>query len=356
MPLQIAIDLADSFLAVHPPETLAWNWEPAVFLVGLDALRAHKSRFLQPIVDYHRAWARRRLPSIDRSDRCAPALTALSISPQFSEGLQQANAVAQYIEHANKNSLGALDHLGQSWFRWVYPPSIWVDSLMMYGVFAARYGAHLRATGDEKRATMLSDFAATQPIAFAKVLQDPHSGLFLHAFWTHHARVMPDRGTFWLRGNGWALVAMQEIASALGDHPRVPEIKAICAHLARGLASAQRADGGWDVLVGRSPLARDDTSGAALIAHGFFRGVRDGVLPPEFWALGARAIEFVERHVVRAHSDRAMALKNMSGPTNALPAWTYRWVPQVTNSPYGIGAYLLAASQRALGPPTNSTR
>jgi unsaturated rhamnogalacturonyl hydrolase len=275
--------------------------------------------------------------------------------PYFPEAIVQIDAVASYLEHASRNAHGALDHLGQSWFRMLYPPSIWVDSLMMYGVFCARWAAHLRARGDLARASVFADFAARQPIAFGKVLQDPHSGLFLHAVWTHNARVMPGPGTYWLRGNGWALVAMQEIASTLGDHSRVPEIKALCAHLARGLASAQRTDGGWDVLIGRSPLARDDTAGAALVARGFFCGVRDRLLAPEFWALGERAMDFVDRSFVRSRDGRAVSLKDMSGPTNALPAWTYRFVPQITNGPYGVGAYLLAASAREGGSLAKNT-
>jgi unsaturated rhamnogalacturonyl hydrolase len=88
------------------------------------------------------------------------------------------------------------NHLGSSVEGRFYPRSVWVDSVMMYGIFSGCYGS---AAGDAQ----IYDFARRQPALFAKYLQDPQDKLFYRYYWTRRQHTYPKRKIFWGRGNGW---------------------------------------------------------------------------------------------------------------------------------------------------------
>ncbi|HEU4410128.1 MAG TPA: glycoside hydrolase family 88 protein [Polyangiaceae bacterium] len=332
---------ADRYVALHPPRRLGWGWEAGVFLHALCELRRAdpiaSARYGGYVRDYHARWARRGAPPIDQSDRCAPALSALALAQGDGDGvgLAAASAVARYLKGAPREACGALNHTGHSWLSALYPRSIWVDSLMMYGVFAARWGAW---AGDPA----LVDFAARQVGAFAAKLQDARTGLFRHAWLTRLGRAVPAAEAYWLRGNGWVLAAGAQIAAALpAGHPEAPAIVAALRRLAGGLVRYQRPDGQWETILNEPGRSYPEASGTALVACGLGRGVADGWLEPALLAPAARAYEGLRARLVETPS--GLCLLGVSGPTNALPKFTYRLVPTRRDLGYGVGAYLLAS-------------
>jgi unsaturated rhamnogalacturonyl hydrolase len=349
---------ADRYAALRPPRRLGWGWDEGVFLHALCELRradpAAAARYGGYVRDYHARWARRGAPPVDRSDRCAPALSALALAQDDGDhvGLAAASAVARYLKAAPREAPGALNHTGHSWLGALYPRSIWVDSLMMYGVFAARWGAWAEDPG-------LVDFAARQVGAFASTLQDARTGLFRHAWLTGPGRAVPAAEAYWLRGNGWVLAAGAQILGALpAGHPEAGAIVGALGRLAGGLGRHQRPDGQWGTVLNDPGRSYPETSGTALVAYGLGRGALEGWLGPAMLARAERAYAGVSARLVETPS--GLRLPGVSGPTNALPGFTYRLVPTRRDSGYGVGAFLLAsiamadasaAGARVGGPP-----
>lgn len=329
MPIDRALRLVDAELARTPAHARVWGWEDAVFLRGVDALRPFAPRMTRALVDAHRAFVRRGLPTIDRADVCAPAISALAVAAELPAAMASAERVAAYLATAPRNRVGGVDHLGRSPLRWLYPSSLWVDSLAMSVTFAARWGA-------ETRDATFVDFAASQPIVYAAALQDDDTGLFRHAYLVRARRAVP-RG-FWLRGNAWALASLVDIVEVTPpDHADRDRLVAIARRLARALATTP-----WDRLLGG-----DDTAGAALVAYALAKGARLGALDPALRDAAASAFARADARVVE--TPRGLSMRGITGPTNALPAFAYRLVPEAPDAPYGIGAYALAAAELERG-------
>ncbi|PCC68736.1 Rhamnogalacturonyl hydrolase YesR [Nannocystis exedens] len=344
--LEPGLALARAYMRAHPAETLRWDWGPAVFLYGLGPLAesgpASFAKAARAYLEaYHERWARRGPPAIDRSDRAAPALTAVSLARDGGNAGALANALAgvDYVKTEPRNRLGTLDHLGHSGLRIFYPGTIWVDSLMMYAVLAARWGRHAR---DPE----LLEFAATQPLRFASVLQDPADGLFRHAWRIAAGRPIPTDATYWLRGNGWALVAIAAILDELDlDDPRRPELLRVFLRLAAALRAWQQPDGLWDSLVNHPGLTHPETSGSALVAYALARAVHRGWIDAEYLDVARRAFAGVTARLETR--DGALSLPLISGPTNPGPRWNYRSIRARRDLPYGVGPFLLAAFELA---------
>lgn len=341
-----AVEVARALIAAmasrHPPEDLRWDWSEAILLHGMERFRRKGLPVDTYLKSYHSAWAKRGVPSVNRSDRCAPALSGLALLREgFEPAREGVEAVADYLRRAKRFGPGVLDHLGTSAYGLLYPPSAWADSLMMYALFAAEAGAYL---GDDA----LRDFGAAQPRLFAELLQDSRTGLFRHAshFWS--GRVMP-KDAFWLRGNGWVLAATGEILEGLpAGHPERPALLRIFQELSRALMPYQMANGLWDSLLDRPGGVYPETSGSALVAYGWLKGVRHGWLAESYRDPALRALAAVTARTT-ASASGDLSLTGISGPTNALPAVTYRWVKQKADLGYGVGAFLLAASEAELG-------
>ena len=131
---------------------------------------------------------------VDQSDTTAPGFTAYAVYRRTGDE-SYLRVVERVLDHL-KNSERVLDympnHLGLSPEGKLYPKSVWVDSVMMYGVFASWYG---REAADEET----YDFARRQSRLFAEYLQDPEDKLFYHCYWTRAGYTYPRNKIFWGR-------------------------------------------------------------------------------------------------------------------------------------------------------------
>lgn len=354
--LTTSVDAGDlvlaHLLASRRPDDLAWGWGPAVLLYGVDRFggaSALRSRVTAFVADYQAHHLARGLPKIDHPDRCPPALTALSLARAGDpSALPNAEEVADYLRRERRNVLGAIDHLGsRSLLRsltlatgWLGLPtrhwahSIWLDSLFMYALFAAQWGTH---TGDPA----LADFGLAQPAIFARVLQDPRTGLLRHAWDVEHARPI---GSVWLRGNGWVAAAIVDLLDeAPASSPRRAELEAVLRPLAQGLLDAQDAAGLWPTLLDR-PTSYQEASGAALAAYALAKGARLGVLPA---SARERARPTLRSLTARLRPRPSGA--SVTGTSVATNAWhlpaLYTLTPRRDDVDWGVGSYLLLAHE-----------
>lgn len=346
-----AADLVEQrALAQKPLGDRDWQWGPAVLTYGLAKYAptsADHATIVKALDDYYAAHVTK-LPKIDHPDLCAPALGALELArhENVSSGLPGAKAVADYLKTEQRNALGAIDHLGAhgtlrflaSLFpitkHWAH--SIWVDSLVMYSVFATQWGS---STND----AALRDFGAAQPGIFAAKLQDPVTGLCTHAWDVPHRRAL---GAKWARGNGWVGVATVEILDELpASHPKRVELESVLTDLAKGLVAKQQANGLWDTLVDTPGAGYSESSGSALAAYALAKGARLGVLPQSMRANARRTFEALTARLKRTPD--GLAVTGTSTATNPYPEVLYAWIPVKDDVDYGIGAYLLLASELA---------
>jgi hypothetical protein len=142
------IELADSAVRRFPVK-MKWMWGEALLGYALTELDAFlgEDRYLGFTEGYCEYWAAKG-PRVDQSDTSAPALITYAMQKRSgrAEYAELTEKVLDYIRHAPRVLDDAVNHLGSSPEGRFYPRSIWVDSLMMFSVFPARYAAET-ATG-----------------------------------------------------------------------------------------------------------------------------------------------------------------------------------------------------------------
>ena len=138
----------------------------------------------------------------------------------------------------------------------------WIDDMWMIGALQAEAW---RRTGEQR----FLDRAALMATAYLARLQQP-SGLF------HHG---PEAPFVWGRGNGWVAAGLAEILSVLpADHPRRAPVLLGYRRMMEALLAHQGPSGLWNQLVDRAD-AWPESSGSAMFAFAFLRGVGEGLLP-----------------------------------------------------------------------------
>jgi unsaturated rhamnogalacturonyl hydrolase len=346
---ELAMAVARNFARDNSPESLDWNWGPAVFLYAISRLGEEFTPYLSK---YHAHHARR--PEEPRfADHCPSALSAIELFKRAGDdaGLTSALAVASYLRHEERNAIGSLDHLGSSSsVSWTYPSSIWVDSLMMWGVFSVKWG---RFAFDQE----LLRFGLAQPAIFASKLQDPQSGLFRHAWMIEKQAAVPEAEAFWLRGNGWVVTAIIEMLDALppsGYARERAELLAIYRRAVQGLLAHQLPNGLWDTIVNDPGYAYEELSGSALAAYAIARGVQRGYLDRSLLPRARQALVAIAARLDKTSVGYSMP--GISWYTIPLPKAAYRLVPLRTDLPYGVGAFVLAAQALSESPQAASPR
>jgi unsaturated rhamnogalacturonyl hydrolase len=262
-------------------------------------------------------------------------------------------AAREFFRTEPRNALGALCHVGyrhrfRPWLpltRRFASPGIWVDSLVMYALTAARIG---RVAGDRE----LERFGYRQPALFAAYLQRA-DGLFQHAHYLRTGRTVPRTGASWLRGHAWAMTAMADMLEQMpANDPERPEIVRIFGRAAEGLAGARLPGWGlWPSLLAASaPGSGPEVSGSLLAAQAMVKGHRLGVLRARFLELGAEVFRAACGFLRWQGFDR-YGIRGISGPTNASSfEWGYG-PPLVRPAPdagYGVAGFLLLARELVL--------
>jgi unsaturated rhamnogalacturonyl hydrolase len=353
-PERVILDILAYQEKTQPSHKRDWNWEDAIYLhsIGLVGETTDhpliRKEIIESLSTFANTWAsKKKLPKITMGDRCPAVLSILSLRRLLEKDGQGVDpdryakliqVVSDYLKNSPRNQLGALDHLGKSWFRSFYPDSIWVDSLVMTGVTSVWLGQY--ANDPE-----LIEFGAAQPEIYASVLQDPGFQLFRHAWFVNRERPFPKSETFWLRGNGWVVWSMVELLERLPlDHPKRPGIQQVLNTLSAALLKYQKPSGRWDTIANLPGYAYEETSGTAIIASHWLKAVRLGLLPE--WPYRAAALKAWEGVVAKLHSEKeGLSVRGISGPTNPSGRLAYKWILKKKDAAYGVGPVLLLAEE-----------
>jgi rhamnogalacturonyl hydrolase YesR len=195
-----------------------------------------------------------------------------------------------------------------------------------------------RATGDERYlAHADAEFWAT-----TGYLYDRGEHLYYRDSRYLSQRDAQGRKIFWGRGNGWVFAGLARILTDLpARHPSRPRYEALFKEMAARLAGLQGSRGYWPVSL-LEPQESPETSGTGFFVYGLAWGVNHGLLP--------------ERRYRQAIHRGWRALVVAVQPDGKLG-----WVQRIGAQPdqvgaddtqlYGVGAFLLAASEVSRMPP-----
>jgi len=334
--------VAHTWMRAYPATELAWSWGEGVLAFGLE--QAYQATGDPALRDYLRAYLRAhsaRGVEVTWSDRATPGLVAiercLDGDVEFAPLAAQA---VRYIMSGPRSASGMLLHLGHAYPKLVRAvfPEVWVDSLFHVVPTLMRYS---RWTSEPR----YRDEGARQLVLFLRALTDPRSGLVAHAF-NDAPRAEPvppfESGAFWARGNGWALATLVDALGWLpAQHSSRAELIEMTRRLAARLCALQAESGLFHTLL-LEPESYRETAGSGLILFGVARGLRLRLLP-----LTARAV--LERggkglwSIVRRSGSEAVVTGTSLG-TNPIES-LYRRIPTSDQISYGVGAWLLAATE-----------
>jgi rhamnogalacturonyl hydrolase YesR len=156
--------------------------------------------------------------------------------------------------------------------------TVWADDLYMSCPFLVRWAAYT------KNGKHLAD-AAHQILNMAARLEDA-DGVWFHAYSVPLRQHSPYK---WGRANGWVLVTLAEVLSALPeDHPDRAALLDLYRRHVAGLKKYQPESGVWHNIVDH-PDTWQETSCSLLFAYAIARGVNRGWLPAEDMAVARKA-------------------------------------------------------------------
>jgi rhamnogalacturonyl hydrolase YesR len=188
-----------------------------------------------------------------------------------------------------------------------------------------------------------TEFAMAEFWATTDFLYDPAEKLFFRDSRFFERRDDQGRKQFWSRGNGWVFAGIANILEVLpADSPHRPRLEHLFREMAAKLKTLQKSDGYWPPSLLAPENSPAETSGTGFYVYGLAWGVNRGLLDA---AENRPSID-----LGWAALTRAVAKDGRLG-----------WVQQVSDRPdrvaeadtqyYGVGAFLLAASEVAALSP-----
>ncbi len=328
-------ELADASTKRLKPEKLNWQWGQALYLYGLSLIDTEfktdkYSSYLEKFYTHHLNKGYR----VDTSDTSAPALGAYYMYLKTKEDKYKGivDRVRRYFDESPKVIENMPNHLGTGIEHYIYPKSIWVDSMMMYGVFSSWYA-------ENEKDKELMTFAMSQPAFFAKYLMDKEDNLFYHCYWTKFKTHYPRKKLYWGRGNGWVMASIPLFYDRFEDGPEKDETKLIFLKIAEALAPYQREDGYFETVFNKVGKTYEESSATMLIASGWFYGYRKGWLGEEYYERAIKAFNAVVDDFEM--KDNLLSMPKISGPTSAIqliPYTVYKITPRGNDYTYGLFA------------------
>ena len=189
-------------------------------------------------------------------------------------------------------------------------------------------------TGEDK----YMEYADREFWATTDYLLDPETSLYFRDSRYFDRKDDEGNKVFWARGNGWVYAGIVNILRILPqDHPSYPKYVQLYKDMSKTVASIQNDNGFWRVsLLAKEMYESPETSGTGFMTYGLGWGVNEGHLDKAEYG---PVVKKGWKALVSAVQDDGML--GWVQPIGAAPDSVYETDTQL----YGVGAFLLAASQ-----------
>ena len=206
----------------------------------------------------------------------------------------------------------------------------WIDAINMSMPDFAELGSLYNNTSYYAKMYELYSYAK-----YRLRLYNPTAGLW----WRDSA--CANTGTYWSRGNGWVFAAHAKVLSALPtSDPHYTEYLDTFKTMAAALADRQQPAGYWNSDLGGTDYAGPETSGTSFFLYGIAWGLNNGILDRgAYLPVVEKAWNFLANTAIQPSGllGYVQPAASAPGPTSAS-----------TTEDFGVGAFLLGASQMAL--------
>ncbi|MGH9590815.1 MAG: glycoside hydrolase family 88/105 protein [Terracidiphilus sp.] len=336
----------------------AWTHDEGVLLAGIEAVWRNSVdrrdyRYIQHAID----------PLIG-TDGSAPALKAgdhrlgemllgrqlmllygVTLKKRYYDA---ATALYRELRHAPRNASGGF------WLAQNQPDVMTLDSIdeaePFYGEYARTFH-HAEVFADiTKQFVLMQDHARDAGTGLLRQGWDESK----QAAWAN--KQTGESAADWARAMGWYMVALVDtIQYYPGDDPGRKQLIAILNEDAAAVARYQDAKSGlwWEVMDKAGAKGNyPEASASCLFVYAFAKGVRRGYLPERYDALAERGYRGVLDHFVTWDANGGFSLRGTAGPTDlgrlrsqdgSYAFYTGR--KTVTDSPMGVGAFILASTE-----------
>jgi unsaturated rhamnogalacturonyl hydrolase len=245
---------------------------------------------------------------------------------------------------------------GGFWHKGIYPHQMWLDGVYMASPFLAEYA---RVFGE----AALFDDVARQILLVEQHTRDPKTGLLYHGWDESREQPWSDPKTgtspvFWARAMGWYAMALVDVLELMPrDHPKRAAILGVLDRLAHAIASVQDPATGvwWQVLdaAGREKNYRE-ASASSMFVYALSKAVKNGWLDKSTYEpLASRGYQGILDQFVKVDGDGRVDLTGIckavglgGNPYRDGSYDYYTGVEVMTNEPKGLGAFLLASTER----------
>ncbi len=240
---------------------------------------------------------------------------------------------------------------GGLWHKKIYPYQMWLDGLYMGQPFYARYISEYE---DGKN---FDDVAHQFEVCYKQTF-DEKTGLLLHAWDESKQMGWADKKTgkspnFWSRSLGWYVMALVDVLDYFPqDHPKRDMLIQQLNDLSTALLKVQDASGIW-YQVPNFPNREGnylESSGTAMFAYAFSKGVRKGYLPESFKVAANKAFDGLVKELVTVDEDGEIHLtqtcKGAGLGGNPYRDASYEYYiseAKRVNNLHGTGPFILAA-------------
>ena len=223
----------------------------------------------------------------------------------------------------------------------------WADGLyMVMPVMTKLY----QITHDELYLNKLHDY-----FSFARELMyDEEAGLFYRDakyLYPKH-QTASGKKDFWARGNGWVFAGLAKVLEDLpASDPHRGKYIQIFREMASSLKASQQTEGYWSrSILDLHQAPGYETSGTAFFLYGYLWGINNGYLnEPEYTPVAEKAWNYLT--TIALQDDGKVGYVQPIGER----ADQHRNVGPETTADFGVGAFLLAASEMAMYAESKSS-
>ena len=233
-----------------------------------------------------------------------------------------------------------------------YPSQLWLDGLFMASPFYAMVAS--KAKDRKAISDLVTQFKNVETCNVGK------DGLYYHCY--DETKTMqwanPETGRsphVWLRSVGWLAMADCDVASILqenGYSHRVPFFKKQLRHVLSSLAPFENPTTRLykDLPALEVEGNYEETSGSIMLAYGYLKGARIGLLPYEETAHGAAIFEGVVRaHLKDGHLGNICLVSGLDNERRNGSIAYYLSEPVVADDSKGVGPFMMAYSEYLRG-------